>query len=301
MNPQKDVYIFHDEREVNKGFLYHGFLILPYEYINKWNDMIESVRGKHGYHKEIHFTELKNDKFKGGLAKELLHKSLNRIRSECGYFYSIGINLKNIDKSIWKREGRSHKIYNRFFEIGLRGGLKWFFLNDTAGFDRVTVKEVVSDDKDRSDDDFFTSKPIFEAFSKTVNNPDGRVILFDKSSITTLDSDKNKSGDDRSNFLQVVDLILGSCSQLWDATSSHSSKNELALTVSPILDDLHDTQNDKPNFSSDFYKKFAVSFFPKDPINNYQEIADETGFSVNQFYHFRPLYRPGQVGLGLFD
>lgn len=292
--------VYHDEREIPGKWLYHGFLFIPVDVEQDILDLIAEERTKSTWEGEIHFHGLRDTKTMNDLA-------IRWIRLFCcslyrsTYFYLLGIDYANLAKDLWdNRRTRDSKIYNRFFQIGFYGAIKWFFLNRKAGFQEVFIEEIFSDAKNRMPEDTFRSQPIseidFKAFVK------GESIFFNCLEVIEVDSNHQaeKEHKNESHLIQYVDLLIGGFSQVLDNTSNHEGKCKVAETLVKYGLPKETMGYDHEHFKSQYYKRCAISFFPKTKLSKAELINKNILTGKDQFYNERSLLFLSKNQLSLF-
>lgn len=291
--------VYHDEREIPNKWLYHGFLFIPVNFEKHLLDMLMKERKESTWYSELHFADLKDTGTMNDLAirwTRLFAYSLY----EKTFFYLLGVDYSKLAKDLWDRKERDSKIYNRFFQIGLYGAIKWFFLNETAGFQKVVIKDIFSDLKSRPPLDKFHSQPLTEIDFKAIIKVEP--ITFECLRITEVESNHKKETryESESHIIQFVDLVLGGFSQVLDDTSKHQGKNEIAkMLVNNRLPEEIMGYN-QLHFKSVYYKKYAVSFFPKEKLSK-DELVNKSIFAQkNQFYNERTLAFCNKDQINLF-
>jgi hypothetical protein len=173
------------------------------------------------------------------------------------WFYLLGIDLTKIDYALYRfsggTQGKNFSIYNRFFEIGLFSACRYFF---DYRAERIEILDIFSEERTlESSDPFLTYIPY------KVNQREGNVEVKCRQ-ITQVSGDplRERVHPEYVNTLNFVDVILGAFSQSMDWTSSQSGCKEIAQTVYPVCWRL----SEKPyNKNSKYYKRYAMSFFPK--------------------------------------
>jgi len=277
------VNVYHDEREITNDWLYHSFLFIPVQNEDNVLSSLNEARRKTGWKRELHFVELDNTETENHLALEWIDLFAHSLFEKI-YFHFFGVNYQNLDKTWWSKPQRDFKIYNRFFQIGLYGAIKWFFL--TMGFQKVSVQNIFSDKKSRKGEDRFHVQPMEEIEMKSLLR--GENIVFEHSEIIEIDSDHEKEGDypSKSHFVQFVDLIMGTFSQILDNTSSSEGK---CMVADKCLSFALPTKLMQYNPNSRYYKKYAISFFPKQRLTKEQILQNDIRSSVNQFYNERKM------------
>lgn len=281
--------IYHDEREVPNKWLYHGFLFVPIDYEDHFLESLNEERNKYDWQKELHFKDLKDTRTMNNLAVNWTNLFCC-FHYKYVYFYFFGVNYTNLAKQLWaNHKERDYKIYNRFFQIGLYGAIKWFFLNKTADFQKVTIEKIFSDSKSRNPEDKFHSKPISEIEIKSIIKDEP--IIFNCSEVIEVDSDhrKEKIYKKESHFIQYVDIINGGLSQILDATSKQEGKCQVAQTL--LNNNLPEEimEDEKMHFKSIYYKRYAISFFPRKKISANEIMNSKMSTQYDQFYTRRSL------------
>lgn len=281
-------FVYHDERVIPKKWLYHGFLFVPIGFKKQLIDMLEKERATSTWEKEIRFSNLKDTRTMNDLAIRWTNLFFTSLHNST-YFYLLGVNYTNLAKDLWNTKTKDFKIYNRFFQIGLYGAIKWFFLNQNAGFKKVVIQDIFSDAKSRTPQDKFHSQPIKDMIFKKIIKDEPITFTFRGLTITEVDSNHNAETKykDESHIIQYVDLLIGGISQVLDNTSNHEGKCKVAeiLVNAKIPKRIMGGRK----FKSIYYKKYAVSFFPKNKLSK-NEIIDKSVYKQkNQFYDERIL------------
>lgn len=289
--------VYHDEREIPDRWLYHGFLFVPVNFEESLLQMLATKREESTWEKEIHFSDLKDTRTMNNLAVKWIKLFCCSLYDKT-YFYFFGVDYNNLTKDLWdNKKTRDFKIYNRFFQIGLYGAIKWFFLNLTSGFQKVVIQNIFSDAKSRRPQDKFHTQPITKIDSKAIirNEP----ITFKRSAVIEVDSChyKEKKYTNQSHIIQYLDLVIGGLSQVFDDTSNHEGKLKVART---LIERRLPEKIMGYNINSIYYKKYALSFFPKYKLSK-EDIMDKKIFAKrNQFYNKRTLAFYNRVQINLF-
>ncbi len=301
-NTTKEIrcFVYHDERGIPNKWLYHGFLFIPINFKKLLLERLAKERAESTWKKEIHFSELKDTRTMNDLAVRWINLFCSLYNNT--YFYLLGVNYNNLAKDLWnKRRTRDFKIYNRFFQIGLYGAIKWFFLNTTASFQKVVVEKIFSDAKSRMSHDKFHWQPISEINIKSFIEDEP--IVFNCSKVIEVDSNHENEikHRDESHLIQYVDLIIGGFSQVFDNTSVHNGKQQVAkLLVNNRLPNEIIGYNHS-HFKSVYYKKYAVSFFPKEKLSQNVIMSRNIFRQKNRFYNERTLAFCNKNQINLFE
>ncbi len=240
---------------------------------------------------EIHYEETNNTiKFK--IARNWVQywvKDKEKI-----YFYILGINLSKLDLNKFgpkEQQDRHSTIYNRFFRTAIKKALKRFF----AEYDIIMVDNIYHDKGNLEDHEYFSWHSIYKLKSEEDK------IYFNNSQIVFLDSDhRSKNGDPvHSQFIQLIDIILGCVVNCLHYNSTNKNKYELASIAYEIAHIIIQRPNNK-NSRYNYFKRQAIEFFPKEDLRGLDENSLEYKFKrVNQFYTNRKLlieeHRIGQI------
>jgi hypothetical protein len=82
-----------------------------------------------------------------------------------------------------------------------------------------------------------------------------------------------------SHFVQLVDLLVGGFSQIYDATSKDEGKCKIAELL----------LNKGLPYKGEYYKKVCVSFFPRDRLDKNTILKGSWRHTTDQFYNIRHL------------
>lgn len=279
-----EVLIFHDERIVAK-WLYHGYIICDSQSLTLLSEYLSRIKNDAGCdeNKRIHFSELRSNsqrssrtKAAAAWAKLYVKELYSHVR-----FYLFGVNKGNLDYNQFgpPADGqlRHLRIYNTFFHIGLYAACRYFFDIDDA----VEVIHIYSEDRNISVDDPFLVHSPYKI------NTRGSNVSVKCSQITSVASDPQRELNypEYVHIINFVDVILGGFSHVIDATSITSKGcNEVAEYLYPLC--LRLTQ-DPYNKNSRYYKRCAMSFFPKQ--NLCRTSTSASTLSEDQFYYRRSL------------
>ncbi len=290
--------VYHDEREIPKKWLYHSFCFIPTTSEKSVLGTLWSHRKESTWEKEIHFKDLKDTHTVNDLAVRWIRYFCNAGFNDF-YFYLLGVDLQLIVKRSWKSGARDHRIYNRFFQIGLYGAVKWFFLNPATDYEDVLINQIFSHGKSREDKDEFHTRPIFETLQKSLDNNENITFNSYKIAEVVSDHDEEPHNPNASHFIQFVDIIMGTFSQIYDDTSKHKGKN---LCANTMLSFELPKKIMSINPRSRYYKKYAVSFFPKAKISekDFFEKRPEY-FKASQFYNTRSMAYTSRGQMTLFN
>jgi len=290
--------LYHDERKIPSQWFYHSFCFVPVENENKVLEALIHHRKQSAWEKEIHFKDIDNTRTENDLAVRWINyfgaEGFNDF-----YFYLLGINLQQIEKQLWRSDTRDHRIYNRFFQIGLYSAIKWFFLNSTVGYSSVVLNRIFSHKRSHEDKDAFHTKPIFETLEKSLDRRES--ISFNSYRIVEVNSDHEEEPDNPSgsHLIQFVDIIMGTFSQIYDNTSNQQGKK---LCADAMLRCGLPKKIAGVNPNSRYYKKYALSFFPLAKISKKDFLGKTLQyFQASQFYSDRDMAYTAKGQMVLFS
>lgn len=237
--------IFHDESICEQdNFLYHGFLFVRSDWGKKEvkGSLLQPFCNKRiACNKIIHFNELRGLGLeKSMVAIEWLKKSLCWLSDEKVKFYCFGVNLNNVNYSIFGNNSHE-KIYKRFYEIGLRAALGWF------GITGEDVSHVYYDQ----------GKQDIDRYNKSL-----RVCGYD-TVVSPLYNGCDKSYSCLSKFLQLTDIILGTLRKSFVSIGVSKTAQKKCVDLMYEIVDHFSKESESYNINHQFYKKFCFSFFPR--------------------------------------
>jgi hypothetical protein len=265
--------VFHDESEpiANKGWLLIGLLFVKAERLRDIEDMLNYHRRQENYDGEIHFSELPKS-FGGDFGAKARvarcwMKAYQDGMSQDALFTCLAVNRAS-KKFEHKRFQEDFHVYNRFTAMAIKAGISYLlrpFVYD------VIELTIVSDGKDRK------SRPEQGIVDNFEDYLPYRVEL--DNIIAQLTTERHYPtvkmqpiqviSSDRSNLLQLTDLLLGSLQAAMLGISNRPVKRELARMVSSWYQDLQ-----LPPWKQQYkmHRKFNVWGFPDDqgkPFNHF--------------------------------
>lgn len=310
----------------NSKWMYIGLLFVPLEkkrellnkLLNKrciqydsWNWGKENCENRCGYHKynntEIHYRKIghHNAKFRIGRRwiKEALIEEDDKGGEDLIYFYILGINLTNLDlERFGSKKERDLAIYNRFFRTVLRGG-KFFF----PGYEEIHIKNIFHDKGSQRSHKYF---PWYSGYK--VDSEDERMSIKNKI-VKFIDSDHRncvtRKDKENSQFIQLIDLILGGAYNCIHDPAKREEKNKIGLLMRPLVKRLLKHPK-RANSSYNYYRKQQISFFPKEKMERKEALSqldlyrnERNGKETDLFYTDREILfkHPDQTALWEFN
>jgi hypothetical protein len=179
------------------------------------------------------------------------------------YFNILGLNLKNMElESFGSEKNRDLTIYNRFFRTALSYGASYFF----DRYETRIIKKIYHDKGSQETHDYFPWHPAYK-----INLKFGKKLLIENERIEFIDSNHREYSEkdlmERSQFIQFIDLILGSVYCCLHNPTEKEEKRRIGLIMKPLLQRLLENPNN-PKSSFHYHRKQKISFFPKDKLNN---------------------------------
>lgn len=206
---------------------------------------------------EIHFVEIRNGSSSSQIkiAKRLieLYKVEKSLKMAILY-----IDLKKLDKSLFNDSNAN--IYNKFFRTIINYGLKCFYnLNN-----KIQIKNIFYDKKEELERHSFFKDYNFDKLKYETND---NVELLGK--ILFIESDHKSEGkySDESNFIQLVDLMLGIIRQNIFYVSKDKIKCDVARTLRKELNDLQENRHS--------HNRLKISFFPKNGLKSVVDLDNK--------------------------
>ena len=295
MRNTTEILAFHDERWV-PSWLYHGFILCEVSRLPSVRETLLETKRKANcnLNKRIHFSELRSSSHGSSRTRTAVNWAGLFVTKLYQYiwFYFFGVNLKNIDYQFFgttsNGQDRHSKIYNRFFEIGLFSACRFFF---DSSIEKVEILQIFSEKRELAD-----TNPFLTFAPYKINRRESNIVVKNRQ-IIQVDSvpSKEKDNPECCDILNLVDVLMGAFSQALDYTSGSRACCEVAEKLMPVCKRLSETPYNK---NSRYYKRYAMSFFPKSK----QSVATIRNYGIrppeDQFYSRRTIrlyqdYIPG--------
>ena len=251
---------FHDERAV-PNWLYHGFVLCEVDRFAILRDELLNAKKQAGcdLRKRIHFSKLTSSSDGSSRTKTAVNWTDLFVKKlyQSMWFYLFGVNLGNIDYQLFRPSGNGHdrdfRIYNRFFEIGLFSACRFFF--DSA-IEDVEIQQIFSEKRDLEEKNPFLIQAPYR-----INRRESNIVVKSRQVIQVNGTPSNeKYNPECCEVVNFVDVLIGAFSQNFDYTSKRRACNEVAEKMFTVCQKL----SEKPyNKNSRYYKRYALSFFPK--------------------------------------
>lgn len=281
-----EILAFHDERWV-PNWLYHGFILCEVSKLPSLRNTLLDTKQKANcdLNKRIHFSELRSSSHGSSRTKTAVNWTglfVEKLYQDM-WFYFFGVNLKNIDYQFFGTAGngqdRHFRIYNRFFEIGLFSACRFFF---DPTIEDVEILRIFSEKRELGD-----TNPFLTLAPYKINRRETNIVVKSRQ-ITQVDGDPSKEKDNPEccDILNLVDVLMGAFSQAFDYTSKSRACTEVAEKLISICRRLSGRPYNK---NSRYYKRCAMSFFPK----NKQSVSMIKDYGIrppeDQFYSGRTI------------
>jgi hypothetical protein len=285
---------FHDERVV-PNWLYHGFILCDVSKFALLRNELLNAKKKANCdpNKRIHFSELRSSSSGSSRTKTAVNWAklfVDKLYQDM-WFYFFGINLRNIDYRFFGTSSKGHdRLYNRFFEIGLFSACRFFFVPATED---VEILQVFSEKRELGE-----TNPFLTLTPYKINQRETNVVVKSKQ-IIQVDGNplKEKLNSECCDIVNLVDVLIGAVSQALDYTSKSRACTEISEKLISVCRRLSETPYNK---NSRYYKKYAMSFFPKNRLSASTIKKLGTKPPEGQFYSNRAI-RLGQYCIPGFE
>lgn len=212
---------------------------------------------------ELHYTEIqKKNNVKYKIAERwldiLLENNLNDEKSI--YFNTLGVIESNLDTNRFGNEKQFGNIYSRFFRSCLLRLITMF-----KEYDQVIIDHIFHDKTTEMElHPYFNTNAIKQIRMQQLFEDDKKTF-FETNQIEFLDSDHHKGDVINSQFIQFVDVILGTSLNVIHNTATNKAKRELSFKIKPLIERILSDSNvfAKMNSSYHFFNKQSISYFPK--------------------------------------
>ena len=272
----------------DSNFFYHGFLFINNQFgANILNNLIKIKKVNKKRYTEISFKKIRaasseKEGYKARIALEWLNLSRQWLIDKKIRFYIIGINKNNLG-NFWNNNWRYDKnIYLRFFEMGLKGSIKWFG-NDKKLMKPLVVSHLFYEYGNYNDERKDKIKWLSKLFFGEILNHNNAQAIFS-------DEKRQKLMDPRlsnfSNLAQLNDLLLGVCKYSFiKLNPKHKGRIECIKFFSDVVEKF---SNRKVAFNpkSNFYKSFCLNFFPKNKIDKKDFFGKTTNYYIKSDKNF---------------
>ena len=276
-------------------WLYIGILAIP---VNKQEEILCSLlsdREEIDYYNPLHFSEITRHK-----KYRLAEKWLNRIKYDIwkdpipsegskGYFFHLlGVNLSNLQHSVFGDSGSEHfqNIYNRFFRSTLLYLLKSCFPNHSE----IIVNNLYHHAGYMENNDIFDWHAIWRLENRESN------IKFQDEEIEFVECNKQNPGPrEITEFIQIIDLLLGSIRQCYDFTSKKRWMIKTAQVIRPLFASISDKFRYRERSKFGIANRGYISFFPSKKLS-VDELEDIHLKNQSNFYNNRKINLPPGSG-----
>jgi hypothetical protein len=231
------------------GWLYVGVLVVPDHDAEELVWHLDRCRTQARYERELHYNCI-STRQKADLARSWLDLAM-RPGSPCVRFHILGVNRRTMrDADFGPSSARDENIYRRCLRMALVYAVKALLPPATV------VRRIVHDERALSASEYF------DWHTPHRMRRDGHSVGADV--IELVDSDHDRSGAYRdSNFVQLVDVLLGATRDCLDATSKRQHRLSVADHWLPLVQRLTDDRARRNRRSSYGYVgRCNVSFFP---------------------------------------
>jgi len=276
-----------------------NYRCLKYE---DWSDAEHECSHTCGFHDknntEVHYKEIQKSRVRFEIAcrwiKFISADACTRINKKV-YFNILGINLTNLKLDQFGSDSdRILTIYNRFYRTALLSGLKYFFKN----YKVIVIHKVYHDNGSQKNHKYCPWHSIHK-----INIQYEEFLILDDE-IEYIDSDHRKSNQDESQFIQLIDILLGATYSCLHNDSKLYEKKKIGYLFRSTLETLLDRRKHESRdlmigryYNSKYYRTYQVTFFPRE-IMEVQELqrrfdldnlSEIPSLETDYFYYDRPI------------
>ncbi|MBI5000028.1 MAG: hypothetical protein HZB92_00655 [Euryarchaeota archaeon] len=225
---------------------------------------------------EIHFSDIRD----GRVNRSLINISKSWLNTFCKgkeiFINVLCVDLNKLDKSFFGNDTTNVNIYNKFFRTLINYGIKSFF----SIYTRVQIRDIYYDEKNELERHYFFNTKNLDKISYESSEK----ITF-SNRILFINSDHRVKGTSPNNaqFIQFIDLIIGSIRHNIFMTSQSQKKSEVARNIRSQLNKLRANYYDS--------KILRISFFPKNKIKQMTDLNNEKTYYRNDAYYYLDAFR----------
>lgn len=292
------VLVFVDEIKHSEAssWAYVGLVSIPQSRIGGALDRLLAERNRVGYHRELHYSDLKRRGEKVELAKAWLNLLMED--PQTWHFGIVGFDMSRLCLSAFgERNGEQFaNSYRRFLRSALAFHLK-------TAHCRKGPAEVVAIYHDRNGQ--LEADPYFDWHAIRWLGVREDKLSFRRDRIIFVDSNHlaAEGHPKASHFIQLVDVLLGATRHVIERPTSNRGKDEVAQHFLPLVERLNHRQDwCNPNGRYRHYPRCQLSYFPRRQLTP-ADLHDLAARVSSGFYRGRVLrltqMRSGQLPLDL--
>lgn len=273
---------------------------------NVWNwnkNLCNNSFCKEKYHDqnncEIHFLDIvkntPNNKLQ--ISKNWLQYIIDtNLNGNNKIFFNILIlELQKLDKSFFgSKENIESSIYAKFYKSNLIYGCKRFFIKNNIK--EVSIKNMYHDQS--------LAKETHEYLDTNVPKLNYEKKIISKCDKVTFIDSNHKNNDKyllESQFIQFIDLILGSTRQILFENSKTKNKIEVSNILYPLVKRLIESPNNK-NSSFNYFDSQHISFFPKNKISKHKDLlSNQLILDKGQFHYTFKVPKKNEIAKNNLD
>lgn len=266
--------VYHDESEPepNKGWLLIGLLFVKEEAEGNVLAALWSVRKRHNYEGEIHFSDLPKSfggEFgaKARVAKDWLLAYQNNLCNDA-LFSCLAVDRRSPSFE-HKRFSQDHHVYNRFTAMAIKAAVAWHLGKKDYDVLQLALKSDAKSRKSSPD------QGMIDNFEKYIPQKVEREAFVDreikgKTNPQIIMKPLQLASSGEHDLLQLTDLLLGAFQCALIGKSTRPAKRELARLVASWVENL---RLEPWKQKHDMHRKFNVWGFPNSkgrPFNRFQ-------------------------------
>ena len=213
-----------------------------------------------GNNGELHYTEIQKNNLKYKIADKWLDILLNNNLSDnkAIYFNILGIVESNLDINNFGTEKQFGNIYCRFFRACLLRLLAMF-----KEYAQVIIDNIYHDTTTEMETHPYFNKNAIKQIRYNQLIENSRNFIFNTNEINFIDSNHKVGDNINSQFIQFVDIILGSSLNVIHDTAPNFYKKALSFKVKPLIKRIlsNDSIFVKKNSSYNYFNRQSISYF----------------------------------------
>lgn len=224
---------------------------------NVFSNCKNNCKYHNGNNREIHYSEIRNDRVLLEIASRWIDILLkNNLYNEKNIFFNIlGINETNLNFENFGNEKQYGNMYCRFFRTNILRLLRMF-----DKYDKIVIDRIYHDKTNEMEaHPYFKTNAIKNIQLRELMKEEAK-ISFSTNYIKFIDSNHNEGLPIESQFIQFVDVLLGSITNAIHNSATNINKRKLTEKIYPLVSEILN-KNGKQCFNC--FNKQCISFFPK--------------------------------------
>lgn len=224
----------------------------------------DNCKNKCNYHSnndtEIHYNEISRDRTKIKIANNWLDILIqnNKKDEKSIYFNILGIIESNLSIELFGEENVFGNIYTRFFRTALLKLLSFF-----KEYDKIIIENIYHDSTTEMENHKYFKTSVIKKIRIEEFLKENSKINFKANEIEFIDSNHRVGKQIDSQFIQFVDLILGTTCNVIHNDASNINKKKITEKIYPLIQRMLDKKLGRnKNSEYNYFNKQIIGFFP---------------------------------------